>query len=57
MEAFKEINPFDNRNPENEEKQFIENPVGSNYLKIEFEGLPELNAINVNRTLKFTEKR
>lgn len=56
MKDFKEINPFDRKrkNPENEKEQFIENPIGANYIKLEFERIPE---INVNRTIKFTEKR
>lgn len=56
MEGFKEISPFDkkHKNHKNEKEQFIENPIGSNYMKLEFERMPE---INVNRTIKFTEKR
>lgn len=53
MEDFKEISPFD-RNPKNEKEQFIENPIGANYMKLQFE---EMLETNVNRTIKFTEKR
>ena len=56
MEGFKEISIYDRKykSPENKKEQFIENPIGANYMKLEFERMPEINA---NRAIKFTEKR
>ena len=56
MKEFKEINPFNRLNKQYEEKKskFIENPIGSNYMKIEFGRKPETN---VKRKIKITEKR
>lgn len=38
MKEFKEINPYNRLNKQYEEKEskFIENPIGSNHMKIEF---------------------
>lgn len=54
MKDFVEINPFDRKNKNYEDKKFIENPIGSNYMKLEFGEVPE---VNINKTIKFTEKK
>lgn len=55
MKTFTERNPFEkrNRNLKNNER-FVENPIGENYMKIEF-GLKA--KVNPKKTIKFAEKR
>lgn len=56
MKEFKEISPYNRLNKHYEEKKskFIENTIGSNYMKIEFG--PKLDT-NIKRKIKITEKR
>lgn len=56
MEGFIEINPFNrkHKNYEDKKDKFIENPIGSNYMKLEFGEVPK---VNVNKIIKFTEKK